>query len=517
MSPRSGWSFALLLCLIPALPAGAADPKVAPEKVKAAVAELDKLAEQTLKRTGVPGIAIAIVHHDKVVFLKGYGVREAGKNEPIDADTVFQLASVSKPITTTVLARLVGKKQIDWDDRVIDHDPGFRLFDPWVTRELRLRDLLCHRSGLPDHGGDLLEDLGFSRDEILHRLRYQKSGGKFRADYAYTNFGFTEAAVAAARAVGKPWEEVADEMLFRAIGMKSTSARHADFAKTANRARLHVPVEGKWVAKYDRQPDAQAPAGGVSSTARDMTRYMRLLLADGKFEGEQLVAKEALAETFKPHMFTGMDVKTGHLSSYGLGWGVIVSRGGRIFYKHSGGFGLGARTEVALLPADDIGITVLSNAGPTGIPEALTESFFDLLLDGKVERDWVEFANRMYAEEMKRELGKETDYSKPPAKPSPALAHAAYAGQYHNDFFGTIEVAEKGGAPEVRLGPKKQAFPLRHWDRDVFIYHPTGENAGGPSGLIFKIGPQGTALSVLIENLNIHDEGTFIRVQPEKK
>ena len=188
----------------------------------------------------LPGIAIVVVHRDRVIFKKGYGVREVGQPEPIDADTVFQLASVSKPITATVLAALVGEGRIGWDDRVIDRDPGFRMYDPFVTRELRLRDLLCHRSGLPDHGGDWLEDLGFNRQEILHRLRFQPPASSFRAEYAYTNFGFSEAAYAASRSLGDSWENVAVRKLFAPLGMKSTSYRFADYSAAANRARLHV-------------------------------------------------------------------------------------------------------------------------------------------------------------------------------------------------------------------------------------------------------------------------------------
>lgn len=151
------------------------------QKVAAALPELDRFAGQLLKKTGVPGMAVAVVHKGQVVHLKGYDVREVGQAAPIDADTVFQLASVSKPLAATVLAALVGERVIDWDDRVIDHDPGFRLLDPWVTRELTLRDLLCHRSGLADHAGDLLEDVGFDRAEVLHRLRFYKPASSFRS------------------------------------------------------------------------------------------------------------------------------------------------------------------------------------------------------------------------------------------------------------------------------------------------------------------------------------------------
>ncbi|HEV8002284.1 MAG TPA: serine hydrolase domain-containing protein [Planctomycetaceae bacterium] len=176
-----------LLCLLsqPAIADDSLRTQITPERIQSALHKVEDLANETL-RTGIPGIAIAVVHHDQVVYIRGFGVREAGHPERIDADTVFQLASVSKPITSTVLAALVGEGRIGWDDRVIDHDHSFRMFDPFVTRELRLRDLLCHRSGLPDHWGDLIEDLGYGRDEVLRRARFQPPASSFRAQYAYT-------------------------------------------------------------------------------------------------------------------------------------------------------------------------------------------------------------------------------------------------------------------------------------------------------------------------------------------
>ena len=217
----------------------------------------------------MPGVAIAIVHNDQVVYLKGFGVRQVGKAEAVDADTVFQLASVSKPVTSTVIAALVGEKIVDWDDCIVNHDPGFAMYTPWVTSQVTIRDFLCHRSGLLDHAGDLLEDLGYDRAGVLYRLRFLKPASSFRSHYAYTNFGFSEAAVAAAKAAGKPWDEVAAEKLYRPLGMASTSSRYEDYAAAKNRAHIHARIDGKWTAKYTRNADAQAPAGGVSSSVRD--------------------------------------------------------------------------------------------------------------------------------------------------------------------------------------------------------------------------------------------------------
>lgn len=511
----TGWRPLAFLFLAP-VAVQAAPPEVTPQKLKAALPELEKLAEQTLKQTGVPGLAIVVVHKDQVVYLKGFGVREAGKPELVDADTVFQLASVSKPIASTVLAALVGEGVMQWDDRVIDHFPEFRLADPWVMREVTLRDLLCHRSGLPDQAGDLLEDMGYGRGEVLRRLRFQKPASSFRSMYAYTNFGFTAAAVAGARAAGKPWEDLCADKLYRPLGMKSTSSRYADYAAAKNRSLIHVRVDGKWVAKNVRQPDAQAPAGGVSSTARDLAQWLRLQLAGGKWDGKQLVAAQALGETHRPQIVSGFHAETNQTSFYGLGWGVSRDEQGRLFWKHSGAFFLGVRTEVALLPAEELGIVTLSNAAPTGVPEGINASFFELVLNGKLNKDLIGLWNGRFDQLVKLMIGAETDYSKPPVKKTAPMPFESYVGSYENDYFGGIEVVEKEGTLHLRLGPKKLTFPLRHWDRDVFIYQPTGESAGGLSGLVFSIGPERTANRIAIENLDIHGQGTFSRA-PVKK
>src|SRR3954447_6243940 len=178
---------------------------VTSEQVTRDVQELEKLAQQKIQENAVPGLAIAVVFQDEVVYAKGFGVRDVNTKAPIDADTVFQLASLSKPIGSTVVAELVGEGKIKWDSKLSVLDPGFAMFDPWVTHEITIRDMYAHRSGLPDHAGDLLEDIGFGRAEILHRLRYQHPDSSFRSHYAYTNFGITEAAVAAAKPYGQEW------------------------------------------------------------------------------------------------------------------------------------------------------------------------------------------------------------------------------------------------------------------------------------------------------------------------
>ncbi len=491
--------------------AGETPKQVTAEKLAKALPKIEKLAEATLKKTGVPGMSIVIVHNDKVVYLKGFGVREAGKPDSVDGDTVFQLASVSKPMATTVLAALVGEGTIDWDDKLADRDPGFRLYDPLAARDVTLRDLLCHRSGLSAFAGDLLEDMGYDRAEILRRLRYMKPASSLRSQYAYTNFGLTAAAVAGAKAAGKEWEDLAAEKLYRPLGMKATSSRFRDFESAKNRASLHVPIDDKWVAKHVRNADAQSPAGGVSSSARDLGQWLRLQLNGGKFEGKQVVAAKALAETHRPQIVSGYNPATNRAMFYGLGWNVVYDESGRIFWKHSGAFFLGARTEVALLPEENLGIACLTNAAPTGVPEGINASFFDLVLHGKATQDWIDIWNKRFDAVFKESTKGSSDYSKPPVKPSPPLGSAAYAGLYSNDLYGDLAIVDKDGALLLRLGPKKLEFALRHWDRDVFVFQPIGESAGGLSGAIFTVGADGKASQIQIEYLNDNRQETFKR------
>src|SRR5436190_3906365 len=277
---------------------------VTSEQVTRAIQELEKLAQKQIQENALPGLAIAVVFQDKAVYAKGFGVRDASAKNPVDADTVFQLASLSKPIGSTVVAELVGEGKITWDSKLSVLDPAFAMFDPWVTREITIRDMYAHRSGLPEHAGDLLEDLGFTRAEILHRLRYQHPGSSFRSHYAYTNFGMTEGAIAAAKAYNVEWEEAAKQKLYNPLGMNSTSSHYADFMARKNKALGHVLVDGKWVQKFKRDPDAQSPTGGVSSSVNDLTKWLQLQLAKGKFEGKQIVNEKALAETHHHQMLT---------------------------------------------------------------------------------------------------------------------------------------------------------------------------------------------------------------------
>src|SRR6266536_1612229 len=444
-------------------------------QVDNAVREVEKLAQKQIQENTLPGLAIAVVFQDKVVYAKGFGVRDVNTKAAVDADTVFQVASVSKSVGSTVVAELVGEGKIAWDSKLRTLDPAFAMFDPWVTREITIRDMYAHRSGLPEHAGDLLEDLGFSRAEILHRLRYQHPESSFRSHYAYTNFGLTEAAAAAAKAYGLDWEDASKQKLYTPLGMASTSSRYADFVARTNKALGHVLVDRKWVQKFKRDPGAQSPAGGVSSSVNDVTKWMRLQLANGNLDGKQIVDEKALAETHHPQMLTGFNPFTQMPTFYGLGWNVSYDQQGRLRLNHSGAFALGAATHVNLIPAEQLGIVVLTNACPIGLADALGTTFMDVALYGKSTQDWFTLFRQIYSNPAAIGTTLGFDYSKSPAAPAPALKNDAYIGRYANDFFGDISVVEKDSGLAIVQGPKKMAFTMKNYDRDTFTYETIGE------------------------------------------
>jgi hypothetical protein len=272
-------------------------------------------------------------------------------------------------------------------------------------------------------------------------------------------------------------------------------------------------MAGKWEARYQREPDAQSPAGGASSSVRDMAQWLRLHLGGGTVDGKQIITAAALAETYLPHMVSNPahDPATERTGFYGLGWGVGYDELGRVKLSHSGAFALGAATTVYLLPTAQLGIVILTNAAPIGVAEALAQSFLDLATYGEVQRDW----NRLYKEgfaALAMAGRSPVDYSAAPAHPAAGLTNDGYAGAYHNDYFGDLEIAPRDGGLVMQLGPRKMPFALRHYNRDVFFYETAGENAVGLSGVTFTIGADGRAASVLVENLNNEGLGTFTRV-----
>ena len=309
------------------------------------------------------------------------------------------------------------------------------------------------------------------------------------------------------------WEEAAAAKLYRPLGLTSTSSRYADYAAAENRALLHTRLDGAWAAQFGRQPDAQAPAGGVSSTARDLAQWIRLLLNQGMFDGKQMISADALAEMYVPQIVHGPDLVTGDPEFYGLGWNVDYERDGHVHVGHAGAFSNGARTFVRLLPEEQLGIVVLTNAFPTGVPDGIAASFYDLVLHGKLSRDWIGFWNDAYQRLEDSFSAGSAQYATPPTWPSPALPLDAYAGTYTNGYVGDVEIVKRDGDLALLVGPDRVAFPLQHWNRDTFLYASAPELPAARSSVRFTIGADGMADGVAIDTYAANGQEEFVRVR----
>jgi CubicO group peptidase (beta-lactamase class C family) len=493
-------------------------------RVEAILPEFDAFATRTFARSGVPGMAVAIVQGDQVVYMKSFGSRQAGMSEPVDADTVFPLASLSKPLASTTIAAILDSPQ-EWDSRIAALDPSFSLGDAQATDALTLRDLLSMRSGLHPAAGDTLEELGYGRREVLRRLRYLPLSAPFRQRFQYTNFGFTEAASALAGSLGVEWEDLAQNRLYAPLRMDSTSSRHADFLARANRVHTHILLDGTYRARFDRDADAQSPAGGVSSSVRDLSVWLRLLLANGQIDGRRLIDADVLEASWEPAVLTAPANESGDglARHYALGWNVMRDENARLRLSHSGAFNRGVATAVQLVPAEGLGIVVLTNAAPAGLPEALTYAFVDLALSGKAGRDWYALFNAIFTENSKPDPRLSNDYGVLPAAPVPALPLAAYTGRYVSAYYGALEIIPGQQDLTMLLGPRQLVRPLRHWSGNTFVDRQPGNRLASPApggdldihflgGLIFSVDASGRAARVRLDELDQHGEGDFVRV-----
>lgn len=474
------------------------------------VRALQGIVAAAMDRSGVPGVAVAVVHDGQTVFSAGYGVREAGKPDKVTPETVFQLASVSKPLSATIAAVEITKGKAAWNDPVTRYLKGFRLSDPYVTAHATIGDFFAHRSGLPATAGDELEDLGFSRDDILERLA-QVPLDPFRISYHYANFGTTVAAEAVAAAAGKPWETLATEALFEPLGMTVTSYRYKDFLAHSNRAALHILSDGSFKPLYQRDADAQAPAGGASSNVLDLAEWLKLLLAEGSYDGAQMISPEALLPALSPQAFSGppgaLDSRPGF---YGYGFNVSVSAGGHPMMGHSGAFLLGAGTTVQINPAAETGIVVLTNGSPIGVSESIAASFMDIVQFGAQTRDWY----TAYHGAMAHFYEPEGDLAgaQRPADSEPGRALDSYTGRYGNEYFGVAEIGTGGAGLTLTLGPRGDVFELVPWGGDTFAVTPKGENAPEDSRSSVKFTAEGDEVTgFTVQYLDANGLGTWIR------
>lgn len=488
--------------LVPAMPL--------PENaVDNAVAKLDGIATELLASSGVPGLAVAVVHGGKTVYAKGFGVKDvrAGDVEGnrVDPDTVFQLASMSKSLGATVVAHQVSENAISWDTPIVEKLPWFALADPAVTNMVTVGDMYSHRSGLPDHAGDLLEELGYDRRDVLDRLR-QLPLEPFRISYAYTNFGLTAAGEAVAAGAGTTWEDLSEQVLYQPLGMASTSSRFADYEARPNKALGHIHIDGGYQPLYQRDADQQSPAGGASSSVNDVTRWLTMVLAEGSYDGATITTPAALLPALTPQIASSPAAEPAMRTGfYGFGFNTGTTSAARTQMSHSGAFDLGAATNFVIIPSADVAIVALTNGTPAGIPETLTAEFADLVQFGEVREDWRTLYQNAFAE-MDEPVGALVGQT-PPSDPTPSPLPQTLVGTYRNDFWGAATITDTGGTLGLSVGPHNEVWPLTHWDGNVFTFSFVTENS--PPGSVSKATFDGDRLT--LEYFDTDKMGTFTR------
>ena len=479
------------------------------DDIPAIIPLFDTYAEQTFERSGVPGMAIAIVKNDSVVYQRCFGVKNITTQDPVTPDTRFQLASLSKSFTAATIASMVGNGELSWNDTIASRYPEFRLSDPWISGHTTFLDLLSHRTGLPEYVGDELQEMGYSRPEIIQRLRHVTLTGDFRGEYAYANIDITIAAEAAAGKAGKPWEELISERIFVPAGMKNTSARFDDFAGAPDHADTYPMTNETAIPGPLMDDDVNSPAGGVSSTINDMARYARLQLNEGSIDGARVIDPDALRETHRAHI-TRKSTSSG-IVAYGLGWEVTAANG-MVRVEHGGDLTSGVSTYMVLYPDEKMAIVVLTNGFPGGhvLKKAITNGWDDLYFSGTIRKDWYREFEEQLLEAMKpgsSVIGPQEGLPPAPADAKPPLPFTYYEGSYTQDYYGTARIEANDQVLFAYLGHLKKPMILIPYDGDTFLDKDSG------TGVRFTAGSSGFATDVRFAQYELPGRtGIFSRI-----
>ena len=492
--PRLLAPVSLVLCLV-GQPALAAPPPELEERVNALLDEF-----------GAPGASVAIVEDGEVTFARGFGVTDLDDPVPVTADTNFAIGSVTKAFTAAALAVLVDDGKLDWDDPVIDHMPEFRMADAWITREMTVRDLLVHRSGLGLGAGDLLfvprSDL--TRADVVERLGHIPLANDFRGSYAYDNILYMVAGRLIERVSGQSWEQFVTDRILQPAGMTRATVFNDERGDERLIADPHARIDGpiRGMGTMERLDDSlvvsqvAAPAGGIAASANDMARWIEAQLALGDVPGEaRLFSEEQAREMWAPVVLmpepgfpAPLDKTEPLFNTYALGWNVRDYNGTRVI-MHGGGV-YGSITRLILLPEQDVGIFLATNSEEAGLLTGLQFELIDHYL-GIEGNDWPaafgQFIDDYFGNAAKALAAPESK----PAGVGPSRPLAAYAGSYNDPWFGTIDITEQDGALKVDYPhwPGVTAT-LEHWQYDTFVTR-YNEDGFEPAYVTFQLDADG--------------------------
>ena len=469
--------------------------------------EIDAYAQQVITDWKGPGMAIAIVKDDKVVLQKGYGLRELGKPDKVDENTLFAIASNTKAFTTASLAILVDEKKLSWNDKVSKYLPDFQMYDPWVTHELTIRDLVSHRVGLDTFSGDLLwYDTTYSTDEILRRVRYLKPVSSFRSRYGYQNLMFIAAGKVVEKVSGKPWADFVKERILTPLGMNRTTTSIRDLRD--NYAIPHNESGGTLRVLPLGFLDSAAGAVRLNSSVADLSKWIRLQLGRGTFEGKTIFSRQQSWEMWQPNIMqpiseaSSQNNPTRHFNAYGMGWGMYDYYGRKII-NHSGGLD-GMLSYTVLIPEENAGFVVLTNnESPSFL--IMMNKIRDMLVDAP-KRDWNAEAKAQVERNKAADAAEraKVDAARVP-NTKPSLDLAKYAGTYSSQMYGDVTVTNENGKLVLRFGPAPNfVADLEHWHYDTFQIHwrPT-VNYNFPRGFVtFTIAEDATTDQLKIDQPN---------------
>lgn len=483
----------------------------------ARLAQFDDFVARVQKQFNVPGVAVAIVADGKVVMERGYGVREMGKPAPVDAHTLFAIASNTKAFTAAALNMLQDDGKLKTTDRVIDHLPWFRMSDPYVTHEMRVRDLLAHRSGLSLGAGDLLywPTTTYTTREVAERLKDVPLTGGFREQYAYDNILFGVAQLVIEQASGMPYERFLQTRIWNPLGMNDTRFNSDDLRPGDNVAVGNALYDFK-----DLRPVAVTSwrnvsgAGGIYSSAHDMTRWMNVQLAGGVYAGSGDSAKRLFSEQRQREMWTmltpipvrpspisALADATPNFYGYGQGWNLSDYLGNRMVW-HTGGWP-GQVSRLTLLPGKKIGVIVLTSAEVGAAFNAITYEALDMML-GNTGHDWLQG----YAEAVARAQGNADDswqkhLAARDASSRPSLPLARYAGTYRDPWYGDVVIRQGAKGLELQFAKTAQLLgDITHWQHDSFIVRWRDRSLNADAFLSFTLDPDGKIRELRMEPIS---------------
>lgn len=431
------------------------------------LAGLERSVESALERWQAPGAAAAVVKDGEVAFIGGFGTEQLGRSEAVNEQTLFTLASTTKAFVAIALGMLVDEGRIAWDDPVVEHLPEFRVADPYVTRETTIRDLLAHRTGVEP--ADILWLRGFDTATGIRHMHHAEQAASFRSKWIYNNMLYVVAAEVVSRVAGMSFQSFVHERIFAPLGMRNSRFAGQD-ASGVNGA--HLVEEGGVRASEPWRFETPLGAAGIESSAADMAQWIGMLLADGAFEGRQIVSPGIVAEALEPQMvldeiaYPAAKQANPNFFAYGLGWFLQDYRG-HLLAMHTGSL-FGANALVALVPDLELGLVILINAGPVEYRHAFMYDVIDRYL-GKSERDWSAELFDVYAELAGEQRAERAALLEDrPADAASSHPHAAYAGDYSNPLVGDVEVAADEDGGLRLLMPPNAVFDLTHWSYDTF-------------------------------------------------